>query len=1408
MTIRHFALGASLLAVTGVAHAQFAGFINHGLVGVGRLSSSLFDKAGDGQQDTLGGFSAMAIDPASLTHDGGTVRGRLVGLPDRGFGDGATDYRPRMELFDFTITPYYGDAPVGQGQITFTNVDTVLFTYSEADTVRFFTGFDAGNTVNPVVPQSPAGSIGGGRRSLDAEGLVLAPGGGYWVTDEYGPGLFRFDAQAALLDTILPPAALVPKQGAFPGTLNFTGNAAPASGRRNNRGLEGLSLTPDGKRLVAFLQSPNIQDGGAGNLGRNTRVLQFDAEAGSPTFGRVVAEHIYQLTLNGNAAGTRHTPVSEVLAVNSSTFIALERDGIGLGTPPGTAPTYKKLVLFSTEGASNLAGSAHDLEKGAPGQLPLPATGTALPDGLAPVTRQDFVDLLDPVQLAKFGLNANAEYDANTLSEKWEALSLIPLNDAANPDDYLLLVGNDNDFFAPVTYHNGVPVGTNDVAVDLMLLAYRVTLPGVGAPRPANAAPTVAFTLPTGDSYASGPLPLTVTVNDPDGIVVKAEFFDGDLLLGERTMFPWTHEIADPELDQHHYRVVVTDNSGATGEVAKMVTVTAGNLAPAIAITAPAPGTTAAAPYTLALRADVTDEDGYVTVVDYYAGGLKLGSSSVAPFSFNFANAPVGTHVLTAVATDNLGLSTTSAPVNLTVTTAVTKALTLQVLHASDLEGGVDAIADAPNFAAIMDKFSAEMPNTLILSAGDNYIPGPFFSAAGDPALRNPLKEANTAYFGAADANDTREGPGRADILIMNLIGFDASALGNHEFDAGTALIRENLGVTLSGSNYRWLGTQFPYLSANLDFSKDGSLNPISTLNGALENTAFRTSPAQLATAAATPKIAPSCIIVRDGEKIGVVGATTPLLAQISSPGSTTVKAPGAGSNDMAALAQILQPVIDGLLRLGVNKVVLVSHLQQLALERQLVTLLRGVDISIAGGSDSILADATDVLRMGDSAVDTYPVLTQNADGEPVAILSTDGQFKYVGRLVVGFDAAGRLLPASIEAQVSGAYKTDEAGVQAVWGAGNDAFAEGTRGRRVKAITEAVLGVVTAKDARVFGRSQVFLEGRRTAVRTEETNLGNLTAEANLWRARQTDPEVSLSLKNGGGIRAEVGFVDGFTGELLPTAANSLSGKETGEISQLDIENSLRFNNTLSLLTLTAQQLRDAMEWGVAASSATATPGQFPQVAGMAFSFDHSRPPMTYTRNEAGAVTGIATPGERLRNLVAFRGDGTLDLVVEDGQLVGDPNRTFKLVTLNFLAGGGDTYYPLTLGTGRVDLVPAGTPLTFDTDGGEQKALADYLAAIQSYSTTETPVADDEQIQNLAHRDDTVTAPQLVGLVLDAGGVTIRLQTLPGKSYTIDAAESVTGPFTPTGLGAVGDGRVREILDAANAAMKFYRANK
>jgi 2',3'-cyclic-nucleotide 2'-phosphodiesterase (5'-nucleotidase family) len=683
--------------------------------------------------------------------------------------------------------------------------------------------------------------------------------------------------------------------------------------------------------------------------------------------------------------------------------------------------------------------------------------------------------------------------------------------------------------------------------------------------------------------------------------------------------------------------------------------------------------------------------------------------------------------------------------------------LTLQILHASDLEGGVDAIDDAPRFAAVVEALETDAANqnipSILLSAGDNYLPGPFFAAAADRSVRSVLQDVYSQFFGlpAGTLDNIRESVGRIDISNANIIGFDASAVGNHEFDAGTSTFEDIIATDIRGSEFgdvRWLGAQFPYLTSNLDFT-GSNLEGLFT-SDILPNTAFQSTPDDLTAAGDAPKLAPATIIERDGELIGVVGATTPLQASITSVGDVTVRNPGAGSNDMAALAAIVQPVIDRLLAQGVNKIVTVTHLQQFQLEEELVPLLSGVDVAIAGGSDTIVADNTDRLRSGDVATENYPVLTQNRDGDPAIVLSTDGEYAYVGRLVLEFDDNGVINTTSIDPNISGAYATDDQGVNELWSAilpGEDPFASGTKGGTVQELTSSVVNVVNTNDAQVFGTSAAFIEGRRSQVRTEETTLGNLTADANLFAAQQVDSTVQVSIKNGGGIRAAIGEIIGDSGDEVAPQANPQSGKPTGGVSRLDIENTLRFNNQLSLLTLTATQLQEIIEHGVAATAPGATPGQFPQVGGLSFSFDPNLP-----------------SGQRVQSLVILDDRQNIaDVVVENGQLVGDPGREIRIVTLNFLADGGDSYpFPDDAAANRVDLVPADASADFNTFGTEQKALADFLAANFSqlpFYFAEVGSDRDTRIQNLSVRADTVLAQQFEDL--DDSGNTIMLN--PGE---------------------------------------------
>ena len=632
--------------------------------------------------------------------------------------------------------------------------------------------------------------------------------------------------------------------------------------------------------------------------------------------------------------------------------------------------------------------------------------------------------------------------------------------------------------------------------------------------------------------------------------------------------------------------------------------------------------------------------------------------------------------------------------------------------------------------------FSAALNGNILFVSGEfSDLTSDLFNVGGDDRFGNP-ESAVHVHLGAAGVNggilgnlsviDNGDGSGRFSGQFELEDAEAAQALADGLYI--NLHTQNNQGGELRGQidlgDQTYQGSDFPYLSANLDFSADPNLQDLVVPDGQ---------------APQPNSIAASVVIDVNGESIGVVGATTPTLGSISSPGDNIGIAPiDFDSNDpadIAALAAEIQAAVDALPS-GVNKVILLAHMQQISIEQALASELSGVDIIMAGGSNTLLADGTDRLRAGDQAEGPYPILETDADGNPVAVINTDGNYKYVGRLVVQFDDDGVIIPDSIDPNVSGAYATDEQGVA-------DLNAEDLVDPEVKGITDLLRDVIVAQDSNFFGVTTEFLNGTRGDVRTQETNLGNLTADANLAAAKEADATTVISIKNGGGIRDNIGRIEVPPGEVepvkLPPAGNELSGKPEGGISQVDIENSLRFNNGLTLLTVTAEELLALIEHGVSGTEPGATPGRFPQVSGLSFSFDATQP-----------------VGERVVSLAVLNEDGSiLDVVAANSDLVGDADRTFRLVTLGFLADGGDGYpFP---DRDRVDLnQPDDAPRTgeadFAEDGSEQDALAEFLAANFGENTpfdqADTDPELDERIQNLAVRDDSV----LEGLILGTDG--------------------------------------------------------
>ena len=637
---------------------------------------------------------------------------------------------------------------------------------------------------------------------------------------------------------------------------------------------------------------------------------------------------------------------------------------------------------------------------------------------------------------------------------------------------------------------------------------------------------------------------------------------------------------------------------------------------------------------------------------------------------------------------------------------------TLQLLHAADMDGTTGALTNVENFSAILEGFRNQFPyNTLVLSSGDNYIPGPRYYAAAD--------EVNDPVLGVS-------GEGRGDIALLNAMGFQASALGNHELDRGTAAFASQIAHDENEGEYP--GARFPYLSSNLLFANDEALAPLVVVDGQ-------------EAALVAGSLAASAVVTVAGERVGIVGATTTYLSTLTIAGDVAVL-PGnrAATSDLAV---VVQRAVDALTEQGIDKVILLAHMQRIAIERELAGLLSDVDIIVAGGSNTLLTDETDRLWPGDVSAGYYPLHLQSASGEPVLLVNTDGDYKYLGRLVVDFDQEGLVVPESIDPHLSGAYATSPQG--------GHQFA-GKPIPEVTAIAESLRNVVMKRDGNIFGHSLVYLNGARRSVRTQETNLGNLVADSFLWTARQVDPDVAVALKNSGGIRDKIGFVyqppgsdDPSEIELLPPRANPEIGKVAGSISQLDIQGALRFNNGIVIVPLTAQELLAIMEHSIAADGVgTVDSGRFPQVAGMRFSFDPAAP-----------------SGDRIQSLAIVAADGTIaDRLVVEGELAGDPKRRIKMATMNFLVDGGSGFpFPMPA-SGRVNLYgvsghdPSHTRssggVTNENDGSaivrpgladfaepgtEQDALAEYLAAhftAQPYAIADTPREMDRRIQNLA----------------------------------------------------------------------------
>jgi 5'-nucleotidase/UDP-sugar diphosphatase len=519
--------------------------------------------------------------------------------------------------------------------------------------------------------------------------------------------------------------------------------------------------------------------------------------------------------------------------------------------------------------------------------------------------------------------------------------------------------------------------------------------------------------------------------------------------------------------------------------------------------------------------------------------------------------------------------------------------------------------ADAAAYTNFAESAGAEDKGTVTISSGDNYLAGLNLRAS----------------FQRYDATGTPW----YDSQAINAIGYDATTIGNHEYDFGP----ERLAQFVTGANT----TQF--LTANTDFSAEPSLQ-------ALRNAG---------------RIANSVVVEKAGQKIGIIGISPPETPSISSPRRVTFL-------DADQTAAAVNAEAGKLTAAGVNKIILSSHLQNSANEKALVGKISNVDIVISGGADDLQANESDTLLPNTTATFPYPRLVKDSAGKSVPMVTTQGEYRYVGRLTVTFDPNGNI--ESTDASRSGPVRVTADPAQPDYVA-EDPTLKAT-------ITDPLVAYKASLAANKIGTTNVLLDGGNpNPVRVKESNLGNLVADGFLAAANRTAtadgrPLAKVAFSNGGGIRTSI--------------AGPEAGKATADITEKSTFDVLPFDNVIVTVPgVTPAKFKQLMEWGVAARTTNENvgDGRFPQISGYRITVDLTKPAQVQTG------TTITTPGQRITSLTLD--DGTK--IVENGALVaGAPN--VNLATTNFTATNGDNY-PFN----GLPQVAAGVPY--------QQSLYDYI---------------------------------------------------------------------------------------------------
>ena len=393
------------------------------------------------------------------------------------------------------------------------------------------------------------------------------------------------------------------------------------------------------------------------------------------------------------------------------------------------------------------------------------------------------------------------------------------------------------------------------------------------------------------------------------------------------------------------------------------------------------------------------------------------------------------------------------------------------------------------------------------------------------------------------------------------------------------------------------------------------------------------------------------------GVKIGVFGLTTPETATKAHPGKIKGVTFLAGDDmNKAAQAQV-----DELTAAGCDYIICLGHLgiDESSKGYRSVDLLEavtGIDVFIDGHShstlDEIKALVGDDCKVGDTL-----------------LTSTGTKLATVGVVTISEDGISL---GSVDLEKY--EKTDDV---------------------VEEAAQLVIDEVDADYGAVFAKSEVELCGEKApGNRTQETNNGDLIADAILWYAKKDGSlpvadENVIAITNGGGIRAAIA---------------------AGDITKKDVNTVLPFGNTVAYVTVKGSVLLEALE-----ASTYCTPeavGAFPQVAGIKFSIDTNK---AFDQGEQYPGSTYYAPASINRV--------TIESI--NGKAF-DPEATYVVVTNDFLAAGGDTYYAFSVSTSVDTGVPMDEALmSYITEELDGVVTAEQYGEPQGRITVIEPVFTD-----------------------------------------------------------------------------------